>query len=230
MPVMHNAPKLAELSSTQQPTQPLPTAAKVLAYPWPNDQIFRNSNQTFSLLGYGSLVNRLSAAEIMSERTLCTARPVIAWGAKRLYNTINLNKTFRQAETHDGPIQNGVLNAIIEPGHWFNAVEYQVDQSELPEIRLRELAYDLVPVWVADLETPTRINRWAYFFSRRERVWEGRQILYQNVVPLARYHEICEAGCRDISDDFLNLFRTSTWMNSVRMSLSNVPSPDPAAS
>ncbi len=198
----------------------LPGNALIHHYPWNQLHSYIEADQTIPLLGYGSLMNRASASRVLCTETLSTARSVIAWGARRIYNTISLNRKTYAEYCHPSDSDYGVLNAMSAAGHWFNAVEYQVRQEDIQFLRTREKAYDLIPVWISDCSTPTESNRWAYFFSRRQSFWNETQILFDAVVPLENYHQICETGCREIADDFLEMFRHSTWIMNGNQSLS----------
>lgn len=214
-----NAPYF-EFGQFQRTPKSLPENALIYNYPWDELPPFGESDQTISLLGYGSLMNRSSAAQVLCSETMSTARSVIAWGARRVYNTISLNRMAYAEYCHPADSDYGVLNAMTADGHWFNAVEYQIRQEDIEFLRTREKAYDLIPVWISDCNTPAETNRWAYFFSRRQSYWNDTQILYDAVVPLEKYHQICETGCREIAEDFLEMFRQSTWLNNGNQSLS----------
>ncbi len=97
---------------------------------------------TYKIIGYGSLLCHVSLKKTISDREF---KPVMVKGYQRIFNV--------QAKNH-----NDLLNVIKRRGYYFNAVLFQVNQSELAKIKQREIPeYSLRQTWAHDFKTGKKI-------------------------------------------------------------------------
>lgn len=193
-------------------------SAREHVYPWGIDSLFAKPGTRISLVGYGSLINLRSAGRSISAATIRQASPVIVLRARRIYEYV---MSPRGREVYGGVVcesRCGVLNARPSESNedWFNGMEFSLDASDMQALVSRESAYDLIPAWTIPWAENGSSPKVSYFLSCRRATFAGRQTLNSGLLPHPQYHAICEEGCRDISDSFLNAFHTSTWVRNAR--------------
>lgn len=196
----------------------LAARAKEHHYPWDLAELFPEPNSRISFVGYGSLINLMSARRSFSDEVVRCARPVVVLGARRIYEYVMSprGRGIYGVDHRQGGY--GVLNARVSKDDWFNGVEFQLDIDAFQSLQIRESAYDLLPAWTVDWEQDVQEPHLSYFLSCRRETFGGRQTIDSGILPHPKYHEVCEDGCRAVSGDFLNAFRASTWVRNVRMS------------
>ncbi len=137
----------------QKVGETLPELVTFPSFQYPNDGHQEIVNHFPSgkvlLFGYGSLMNRASAARSMKAEAVESMEPAIAFGVKRLFN-------YKAADpSHWGAEQNRKERAMLNIaqtlniGSMANGVILEVDAEDLTKLVSRETGYDLVPVLVA---------------------------------------------------------------------------------
>ncbi len=179
------------------------------AYPW-NDLLDRQ--QSLRIVGYGSLVNLDSARKTLYSSDLQNSRPVIAFGARRLYNYIMSPKSLGRFNTPANSSHRGVLNTIVtgQARDYFNGLEIELHPDDFERFREREFAYDLLPIVTLPWQNWQVRPGVAYVLSCRCEWMGERQMLSSSIDPHPGYQALCEQGYRDISDSFLHWFRRTT--------------------
>lgn len=180
-------------------------------YPWPE---LSNLSEDIPVVGFGSLINSLSAQRTSTHPSAQKLQPVIAFGVRRIYNYVMSD---RAAQVYGPGIpfhRRGVLNvrATDAATDFFNGVRLTLTRSDLEAFRLREYGYDLIPILTVPWHNPTAPPQQAYCFSCRLPERNGRIMLSEQIQPHPGYHLLCELGCSQISPEFLQFFRYSTWV------------------
>lgn len=185
-------------------------------YPWKELDRYLVEGMTIPVAGYGSLMNRESAARTFVTDAVEQMVPVVVFHARRVYDLMMSPAARMRYPTSFPDTHCGVLNAYVtgKPEDCFNAVLLQLGAADLKGFRAREFGYDLLPVvtmpWSAiqqQLNSPPVV---AFVLSCRSPVRVGRQMIDPRLQPHPLYHEICQIGARDISDDFLKMFHQTT--------------------
>ena len=123
-------------------------------YPWDRlETTLTDGVQSLSVVGYGSLLNRSSSANTLSETALAARRPVLAFGVLRLFNYDMDTVSGR----YGPPVAAGpraALNARVtgQVRDVINGVLVPVSLSDVEPFRGREVGYDLEPVPCLDWE------------------------------------------------------------------------------
>lgn len=185
-------------------------------YPWKELDRYLEGGVSIPVAGYGSLMNRESAARTFVKDAVEQMVPVVVFHARRVYDLIMSPAARMRYPTTFPDTHCGVLNAYVtgKPEDCFNAVLLQLGAEDLKGFRAREYGYDLLPVvtmqWSAvqqQLDSPPQM---AFVLSCRSPVRVGRQMIDPQLQPHPLYHEICQTGARDISDEFLKMFHQTT--------------------
>lgn len=218
--IFHRPFKLHLLDRIARTELPCPvSAAKEHQYPWDFAELFPEPDSRISFVGYGSLINLISARQSFSAEIIGGARPVVVVGAKRVYEYV-MSPRGRGIYGEDHRAGGyGVLNARAsqDPDDWFNGIEFELDIEAFHALHIRESAYDLLPAWTVAWEADHWNPHISFFLSCRRNSFEGRQIIDPGVLPHPRYHEVCEEGCQAVSNEFLDAFRASTWIRNTRL-------------
>jgi hypothetical protein len=185
-------------------------------YPWNGLDNYLAEGKTLLIAGYGSLMNRTSAARTFAMDSVRQMSPVVVFHARRVYDKIMSPAARKSYPTIYPETHCGVLNAYVtgNPEDCFNAVLLPLKAAELDRFRSRESGYDLLPVvtveWDAIRKRRHCEPKHAFVLSCRTPVRFGQRQTHPQLQPHPLYHEICLRGARDISDDFLEMFHRTT--------------------
>lgn len=187
----------------------------IYQYPWNSLEVKLKKLGRFELLlvAYGSLVNSESAKLTLSGDSVANAEPVVAFGVKRIFNYEIPPVTGRYGSP-DEPQARAALNVMVTGiiHDVTNGVLLRVPISEIPDLRRREIAYDLVPVvclnW-RDLDRPPFI---AYVLQAPDRKWMGKTRVRRDITPHKEYYRLCRNAAKTIGEDFLQLWLHSTYL------------------
>jgi hypothetical protein len=183
-------------------------------YPW---HTLGYGDLPIKIVGYGSLMNYESARRTFHYVSRSERDPVYVFGCKRYYNRLMSAAGLARMGSNVTPIERGVLNAFVtyNPAHYFNGVSFTLHPEDFVRFREREYAYDLLPVLTVPWYEPEEEPEIAYVLSCRNKFYNGNKMLSSYIVPNPDYHAVCEDGCREVSDEFLNCFYESTWVSNL---------------
>lgn len=183
------------------------------------DNIDRQSIPVFS---YGSLLNQQSARRHLSNKTLETMKPAVAFGAKRVFNRdIDISDSDRYNQSH--PKERGMLNLIKTDSFddLVNGVVIDIHRSDLKDICKREVGYDLVPILYMDWKhlTDTKLENYeehhiqiSFTFSAPKEPRGGDKHVHHDILPIRQYYKLVKEGADQHGEDYLDLFFKSTYL------------------
>lgn len=184
-------------------------------YPWDKleGDLDHKGLSGISIVGYGSLVNTASAAQTLRDESLITRQPVIAFGARRLFNYDMPLNTGRYAPPVE-PLARAALNTRITGSEHdvVNGILINVTSTDIPAIRRREVGYDLFPITCLrwnELENPPFL---AYILSCPDEPREGKCHTSDKISPHREYYSLCRKGACEIDKDFLRLWLATTYL------------------
>ncbi len=184
-------------------------------YPWEGleEKMEANCITEMRFVGYGSLLNSASAGRTLREESLRTFQPVIAFGARRLFN-YEMPADVVRYEPAIHPLARAALN-VLPTGKMediANGIVMKLTVTEIPAIRGREVGYDLVPVacleW-NDLERPPFL---AYILCCFDEPREGKCHMNDKLEPHQGYYSVCRKGASEFGEEFLRLWLTTTYL------------------
>ncbi len=152
-----------------------------------SNQIFYEITQALGtnrvpIIGYGSLLNKKSAAETFEPETIETFTPVTGWDFQRIFNVIPPGESQRRRA--DDPADAwGLLNIQENPGYYFNGALYQLGREDFVKGRIREAHYNLVPIkiTVAGKSEP----QIAYAYAVKDQAY-----LRDDITPIPGYYSL----------------------------------------
>lgn len=186
----------------------------VYLYPW--DSLERDLKtkglSRFPIVAYGSLVNIESANVTLQDQSLIHHRPVIAFGARRLFNYKMPKNTRRYGSTtrHTRAALNVQTTDNIDDV--VNGILFEITLEEIPAIRAREIGYDLVPIatinWNENKDPPFL----TYILRCPDELPMGKRLTSDQIVPHRQYYLICRRGARKVGEDFLRFWLDTTYL------------------
>lgn len=101
------------------------------------------------IYGYGSLMNKISAARSMKPAAVASMQPAIAFGVKRIFNykVTDPSRWGLDQNRKERAMLNLATNTNI--ASIANGVILEVDVEDLSNLVSREVGYDLIPILVA---------------------------------------------------------------------------------
>lgn len=211
----------ADLPSVRARLQPLKTHLATISspghsYPWNGleQQMKDDATSRLRLVGYGSLLNPLSAARTISNTPPEGHPPVLAMGALRVFNYRMPQSAIDRYGVAAGPSERAALNT--EPTgsveHILNGRLLEVKAEDIPALREREKQYDLRPVacvWWHGINT---VPFTAYVLCCPPGGKNGEAYVDDTLKPYRPYYELCRDGAALVSDEFLETFKCTTFL------------------
>ena len=184
-------------------------------YPWTSLETDLQNKKWESLpvLGYGSLVNPDSAMFTLGKETLSTSTPAVAFGVRRVFD-YRMTKIVERYGPPRSERQNAALN--IRPTGSFqdvvNGVRMEIAVTEIEAFRQREFGYDLLPVPCLDWEALDQKPTHVYVLCCPPEFGDVGKIGASELLPHARYYDVCREGAARFGLDFLRLWLASTYL------------------
>lgn len=192
-------------------------------FPWTDleEHIRQQPNQRVLIVGIGSLLNLESAAEDIQGVNEEEFFPVVAVGAKRLFNYLIPDNVLEELGGAPQPEQRAALNMVAtgRGEDWFNGRILSVAIEDLDGLRKREHGYHLRPVTSIRWDSPTAEPFLAYVLCAEEEVVEGRQVIDNTIEPNPAYVEICLTGANSVSQEFGAMFLDTSYLADGKTSL-----------
>lgn len=190
-------------------------------YRYPNDghehvlNVYPNGK--ILVFGYGSLMNRVSAAKTIKAESVDTMETALAFGAKRVFN-YKASKTRHWQEDLDEK-EKAMLNLAqtFNISSLVNGVTIEVDLEDFSRLVLREIGYDLVPILVVsekDIldEHPNLDVRVAYTFVAMNELRDHINYTSTKYYPVRGYlHAVQEASAMH-GERFAKTWNKTTYM------------------
>jgi len=193
-----------------------PPEAPVFPFPWDGLEKFA-ANQPggqLPVVGYGSLLNKASAARTLNESAQRT--PCIAYGCRRVFNyrmPVEVLKRFGVTQISRSI---AALNALAtyDLTDLINGILFGVAQAEIAAFRLREFGYDLKPVYCLPWKDPKDSPfLTAYILCAPDIASKPEyQVTDGTLLPQPGYAKLCEEGASEVSKEFLDLFLATTYL------------------
>ena len=182
-------------------------------YPWDRlETTLTNGVQSLSVVGYGSLLNRSSSANTLSETALAARRPVLAFGVLRLFN-YDLGTVSGRYGPPVAAESRAALNARVtgQIGDVINGVLVPVGLSDVDPFRGREVGYDLESVPCLDWEQQGSPFV-AYVLCSPDEPRGGKTRTSPELEPHRAYYDVCHRGAGEFGEKFQDFWLASTFL------------------
>jgi len=208
------------LSPDQSVIKSIIQQAPRFQYPWNSleETLQDQSQNALYLVGYGSLLNPISAARTITNTPKQGHPPVIAYGAKRVFDYVMPTKVIDRYRLTGIPEYPSKQKAALNT-HWtgqandvLNGRLIPLKVDDLDDLRQREAGYDLEPVAVIPWDEPNTVPFLGFVLCATERPWQGTVYVDQTILPYPPYLEVCSEGARLVDKDFEALFLDTCWL------------------
>jgi cation transport regulator ChaC len=169
------------------------------------------------VFGYGSLMNKESAARTVKPEAVATMDKAIAFGVKRIFN-------YKATKTdHWGANQNKREKAMLNLSQTLNissianGVIMEVDAEDFSRLVKREAGYDLVPILVARWDdvanqNPDVVVEVAYTFSAVHELRNHIDYTSTEYYPVRGYLHAIQEAARGFGDEFATMWNSTTYL------------------
>jgi len=169
------------------------------------------------IFGYGSLMNKESAAKNMKPEAVASMQPVVAFGVKRIFN-------YQATKTdHWGPGQDRKEKAMLNLfpsfniGSIANGVTIEVDAEDLSSLVKRERGYDLVPIIVGNWndikdQNPEMEMQIAYTFVVASELRKNIAYSSTEFYPVRGYLHAIQDGAKSFGKEFREVWNATTYL------------------
>ncbi len=187
----------------------------VFRYPWDGleQTLGERAHTALPIVGYGSMLNRESAALTLGDRSLGSSQPVVAFGARRIFDYEIPEDVDRYASaTH--PSARAALNVLStgELDDVVNGILIHVVVDDIPALKGREIGYDLVPAACLEWNAQQRPPFMAYVLSYPREPGDGERHANNWITPNHDYYLKCRSGAQSLGEGFLKLWLATTYL------------------
>lgn len=169
------------------------------------------------LFGYGSLMNKVSAARSMKPEAVDSMEPAIAFGVKRLFNYKVTDPSRWGADQNRK--ERAMLNVAqtLNIGSMANGVVLEVDAEDLASLVSRETGYDLVPILVASWNDVMNQNseievRVAYTFIAVNELRNNTSYTSTEYYPVLGYLHAVQEASQTYGLEFAAFWNATTYL------------------
>ena len=169
------------------------------------------------VFGYGSLMNKVSAARSMKPEAIESMEPAIAFGVKRLFNYKVTDPSRWGIEQNRK--ERAMLNIAqtLNIGNMANGVILEVDAEDLTKLVSRETGYDLVPILVASWDEVINQNpevkiRVAYTFVAVNELRNNTAYTSTEFYPVLGYLHAVQEASQTYGEEFAAFWNATTYL------------------
>ena len=187
-------------------------------YPWRGLERYLEESglRTISLFAYGSLLNKASALQTISQRLVDPHRKATAFGVVRLLDYHMPPEVARRSayRRYEDDLDQGLFNLRFTGfvSDAANGILLEVPVEEIEPLRRREIGYDLRPVVCRPWGYNEAEASLAYGLGCSGRWWQGHKLSRADLMPHPGYFEICRQGASALGVDFLEYFLDSSFL------------------
>lgn len=181
-------------------------------YPWTE---FLKSKPSFKLFGYGSLINKFSSAQDLTNSEHMEV--VQAYGVKRVFN-YDTDEVVRARPVYQDPKRGepyfAALNAEKYDDFQANGVLIEVISDDYENFIKRERGYQLIEIDYSEFGK-NEIKGKCYTLCAPD-FFNGRKLVNNDLLPNVPYYLLCREGAAAISKEFLDSWLDTTYISDGR--------------
>lgn len=189
---------------------------RVWYYPYPElaEIMKAEGRKSILIFSYGSLMDTKSANRTLSEASLATRRPAVAYGLKRSFDRdvpIELSKHW--CYPNDSKAR-GMLNvqSTLSSKDWVNGVLIDVEMDDIPRVLSREEGYDLMPIVVREWDSVNQTTKPTILMAYTFRAPRGSVYTNRSLKPRPGYYELTRDAARQFGPLFFKMWFQTTYL------------------
>lgn len=186
----------------------------VYPYPQIGNTLREEGKKSILIFNYGSLMDPSSAASTLSEVSMATRRPAVAFGVRRLFDRDVPLRSGSKWGTSSDPSARGMLNVLLsdEPEDFINGVLTDVALEDIPNVLLREEEYDLVPVVVQEWKNALDSLQPRYLIAHIFHAPQNRGATNATLLPRTGYYELTRDASLVYGELFYKIWLKTTYL------------------
>lgn len=198
----------------------LPDLTAYSFFQYPNEghqEIFKHFSSDKALLfGYGSLMNKDSAARSIKKEAVKSMQPAIAFGVKRIFNyKVSDASSWGAKDKKERAMLN--LSQTLNISSMANGVVFEVDAEDLTKLVNREVGYDLVPILVASWDDMMSRNSHieihiAYTFVAANELRDNTSYISTDYYPVMGYLHAVQDAAKNYGPEFAEFWNKTTYL------------------
>ena len=192
-------------------------------FPWTGleEYMAAQPGQKLLVIGYGRLLSKESAAETIGNAETQQFPPVVASGARRVFNYVIPPKVLKELDTKATSRERAALNvkATGEARDLVTGRLIEVSAKDLPGLKIREYGYHLRPVACVRWDDPKAKPFVAYVLAAEDPIVAGKRVVDDTLLPNPSYVKICLDGANEVSHRFAAAFLDSSYLGNGRTTL-----------
>lgn len=192
--------------------------SEIYPYPWHllEEELESKNMKEILLFTYGSLLNKKSALNTITEEKYNEARPALAFGIKRLFNYYmpdevaqrDMYKTVKNIQ--DFSVLNVQFTGMIN--NYCNGLVISVAVEDLENLRLREIGYDLVQTKCFYLKEKSWETRPVFVLSCEHKLYKEKWLTKDDQPPHENYLNVCKEGAKQFGNEFYSMWMDTTYL------------------
>lgn len=205
-------------SQRQQIEAFLSESIEQIAYPW--DEI---ASKPFMMLGYGSLLNPLSAAKTIANTPTQGHPPVVAFGLLRIFNYRKWHWQNPETQPPKRVFERGVAQLNCEADRRLNAAvgarAIEITPISFQALVDREAGYDFVKVPYLDWPLVAGGDLKYAYVLMAPKLEDADCFVADDLLPDPSYTQLCCEGAHQVDAAFGELFEQSTYLGDRKTTL-----------
>jgi hypothetical protein len=204
------------------------SARPPIVHPWTGlETDLAAGSRVLGLVGYGSLMNAKSAARTV--RPVSAARPVIAFGVRRVFNYIMPDDLLAKLGRSSVRPARAALNVYPspDPGDAVNGVYIEVPLEDVPALREREKGYDLRPAACLNWNTPGGEPFVGHILCAPDAPSMGERHTDDTLQPQPEYASLCREGAASFGEEFVAFYLATTFLADRCTTVADCQTPGP---
>ncbi len=184
-----------------------------IVYPWAGlEARLATERRPLGLVGYGSLMNAASAARTL--RPGAERRPVVAFGARRLFNYAMPDEALARLGGRRGGRARAALNVYPtgDPLDAVNGVYLEVPAEDVPALRARERGYDLRAVACLSWDARGGGPFVGHVLCAPDAPRSGERHTDDTLEPQPEYARLCRDGDASFGEAFESFYLATTFL------------------
>ena len=193
-------------------------AKKTTSWEYPHQEIVhymqKEGKQSLLIFSYGSLMDAASAACSLSQASMATRRPAIAFGVRRLFDRDVPVREDSKWGTPTDPKARGMLNIMLseQPEDFINGVLMDVTIEDISHILFREEGYDLLPVVVQDWDNVADTLHPCYQIAYAFYAPQNSNATNSLILPRPGYYELSRNASLFYGQIFYRIWLKTTFL------------------
>jgi hypothetical protein len=179
------------------------------------DALKAEKKTSLAIFCYGSLMDTFSAKRTLSQSSMVTRKPAIAYGIRRVFDRDFPICSSANWCVPSDPQARGMLNVLPTDNieEFTNGLLIDVVLEDIPHILAREVGYDLIPIIVQDWEAAIKEEQSNYKIAYTFHAPQGSIFTNSTIMPRPGYYELTRNAAKQFGPLFFLVWFKTTYLS-----------------